>query len=94
MRCQWLKAIGVLVQASETLGAHYQTRRARALPSPIDLIPIFGYLDDIIIIIALRIMLAVYLIPETVVAEHRATAARTQGKPISRAAAVAISWRE
>lgn len=45
--------------------------------SPIDLIPdfipVFGYLDDLIIV-PLGILLAVRLIPPTVLAEHRATA--------------------
>lgn len=60
--------------------------------SPIDLIPDFvpvlGYLDDIVIV-PLGILLAVKLIPPEILAEHRATAARSE-RPLSRAAMVAI----
>jgi uncharacterized membrane protein YkvA (DUF1232 family) len=60
--------------------------------SPIDLIPDFvpvlGYLDDIVIV-PFGILLAVKLIPPEILAEHRATAARSQ-RPWSRAAMVAI----
>jgi uncharacterized membrane protein YkvA (DUF1232 family) len=63
--------------------------------SPIDLIPDFipvlGYLDDLIIA-PLGIALALRMIPPEVLAESRekAEAAMAQGKPIHRAAAVAI----
>jgi uncharacterized membrane protein YkvA (DUF1232 family) len=61
--------------------------------SPIDLIPdfipILGYLDDIVIV-PLGILLAIRLIPEEVMAEHRATAALAAQRPVSRAAAAAI----
>jgi len=61
--------------------------------SPIDLIPDFipvlGYLDDLIIV-PLGIWLAVRLIPPEVMAEHRATAAAAEHRPISKAGAVAI----
>ena len=61
--------------------------------SPIDLIPdfipVFGHLDDVIIV-PLGIVLAVRLIPAEVLAEHRA-AARAAGKlPAGRAAAAVI----
>lgn len=60
--------------------------------SPIDLIPDFlpvlGYRDDIVIV-PLGILRAVKLIRPDILAEHRATAARSQ-RPWSRAAMVAI----
>jgi uncharacterized membrane protein YkvA (DUF1232 family) len=55
--------------------------------SPIDLIPDFipvlGYLDDAILL-PLAIMLAIRLVPGEVMEEHRETAGRAQGKPVSR----------
>ena len=61
--------------------------------SPIDLIPdfipVFGYLDDLIIV-PLGILAVVKLIPPEVMAEHRAAAAIASERPISRAAAAAI----
>ncbi|MET3901337.1 uncharacterized membrane protein YkvA (DUF1232 family) [Devosia sp. UYZn731] len=61
--------------------------------SPIDLIPDFipvlGYLDDIILV-PLGIMLVVRLIPVRLMAEFRAMAAVRDGRPMSRAGAVAI----
>ena len=61
--------------------------------SPIDLIPDFipviGYLDEVILL-PLAIMLATRLVPPDLMAEHRATAARAEGKPISRAGTVFI----
>lgn len=74
--------------------------------SPIDLIPDFipvlGYLDDLILL-PLAILLVVRLVPPEVIAEHRATAAKAESRPISRAgaafvvalwliAAVALLW--
>jgi uncharacterized membrane protein YkvA (DUF1232 family) len=65
--------------------------------SPIDLIPDFvpvlGYLDDVIIV-PLGIVLAVWLIPEPLMAEHRAAAALSQGRPTSKTATafIIISW--
>lgn len=60
--------------------------------SPIDLIPdiipILGYLDDLILI-PLGIMLAVPLVPPLLMAEFRVAAAQAQ-RSISRAAAVTI----
>ncbi len=62
--------------------------------SPIDLIPDFipvlGYLDDVIIV-PLGILLAVRLIPPDIMAEHRATAASAQERPVSRTAGVVIA---
>jgi len=61
--------------------------------SPIDLIPdfipVFGLLDDLVLL-PLAIALAVKLIPAEVLEEHRATAARAEGRPVSRNAAIAI----
>jgi uncharacterized membrane protein YkvA (DUF1232 family) len=60
--------------------------------SPIDLIPDFipvvGLLDDLIIV-PLGIALVVGMIPDAVMAEHRATAAQAV-RPVSRAGAVAV----
>jgi uncharacterized membrane protein YkvA (DUF1232 family) len=61
--------------------------------SPIDLIPDFipvlGYLDEVILL-PLAILLAVRLVPPAVMAEHRATAAAAQARPVSRAGAAII----
>jgi uncharacterized membrane protein YkvA (DUF1232 family) len=61
--------------------------------SPIDLIPDFipvlGYLDDVILL-PLAILLAVWLVPPDIMAEHRAAAARAEGRPVSRAGAAFI----
>jgi uncharacterized membrane protein YkvA (DUF1232 family) len=61
--------------------------------SPIDLIPdfipVFGYLDDLIIV-PLGIWLVVRLIPEEVMAEYRAIADQAGQRPVSRAGMVAI----
>ena len=62
--------------------------------SPIDLIPdvipVLGYLDDLILV-PLGILLVVRLIPPELMAEHRATAAAAPERPVSRAAAVVIA---
>jgi uncharacterized membrane protein YkvA (DUF1232 family) len=61
--------------------------------SPIDLIPDFvpvlGYLDEVILLPP-AILLAIRLVPPEVMAEHRATAAEAQAKPVSRAGAAII----
>jgi uncharacterized membrane protein YkvA (DUF1232 family) len=61
--------------------------------SPLDLIPDFipvvGYLDDLILV-PLGIVVVIRLIPTEIMAEHRATAAAAQDRPVSRVAAVAI----
>jgi uncharacterized membrane protein YkvA (DUF1232 family) len=61
--------------------------------SPIDLIPDFipvvGYLDDLIIV-PLGVMLVVAMIPDEIMAEHRAAAAAAGTRPISRTGAAAI----
>lgn len=61
--------------------------------SPIDLIPDFvpvlGYLDDLLIV-PLGIMLAIRLVPEPLMAEFRAEAARRAERPTSRAGLAAI----
>ena len=65
--------------------------------SPIDLIPdfipVFGYLDDLIIV-PLGIWLVVRLIPEEVMAEYRAIAEKAGERPVSRAgmAAIMLLW--
>ncbi len=60
--------------------------------SPIDLIPdfvpILGYVDDLILVPA-GLWLALRLLPPELLQEHRETALRT-GRPVSRAAAVAV----
>jgi uncharacterized membrane protein YkvA (DUF1232 family) len=61
--------------------------------SPIDLIPdfvpIFGYLDDLIIV-PLGIWLVVVLIPYEVMAEYRIKAREAAKRPISKSGMVAI----
>ena len=61
--------------------------------SPIDLIPDFipvlGYLDDLLIL-PLGIVLAVRLVPATLMAEFRAAAEGLSRRPASRIAAAAI----
>lgn len=61
--------------------------------SPIDLIPDFipvlGYLDDAIIL-PLGIWVAIRMIPDEVMDEHRARAAELAERPVNRAAAVVI----
>ena len=61
--------------------------------SPIDLIPDFvpvvGYLDDLILV-PVGMLVVIRLIPAEIMAEHRATAAAAQERPISRLAAAAI----
>ncbi len=54
--------------------------------SPIDIIPdfipVFGYLDDLIIV-PLGILMVVRLVPEDLMSEFREEAARREGKPKS-----------
>jgi uncharacterized membrane protein YkvA (DUF1232 family) len=61
--------------------------------SPIDLIPDFipvlGYVDDLLIV-PLGIALVIRLIPADIMEEHRALAAVTAERPVSRAAAAVI----
>jgi uncharacterized membrane protein YkvA (DUF1232 family) len=63
--------------------------------SPIDLIPdvipILGYLDDLVLV-PLGIILVIKMIPPAVLAECRdkAEAAMSEGKPTSRIAAIAV----
>jgi uncharacterized membrane protein YkvA (DUF1232 family) len=61
--------------------------------SPIDLIPdfipVFGYLDDLILV-PLGIWLVIRLIPEDIMAEHRAVADNAGKRPVSRAGMIAI----
>ncbi len=55
--------------------------------SPIDLIPDFipvlGYLDDLVLV-PLGIMLAIRLVPESLMIEYRTRAAQREGRPVSR----------
>ena len=61
--------------------------------SPVDLIPDFvpvlGYLDEVIIL-PLGVLLALWLIPPALLAEHRERAAAMAERPVSRTAAAAI----
>jgi uncharacterized membrane protein YkvA (DUF1232 family) len=61
--------------------------------SPIDLIPDFipvlGYLDDLLIV-PLGIIAVLKLVPQDLLAEHRATAAAIAVKPVSRWGMLAI----
>lgn len=61
--------------------------------SPIDLIPdfvpILGYLDEVILLPP-AILLAVKLVPPELMAEHRASAAQAERRPVSRAGAAII----
>jgi len=63
--------------------------------SPIDLIPDFipvlGYLDDVILLPA-GILLVRRMIPEALLAEHRAEAERIAERPTSRTAALVIAF--
>ena len=62
--------------------------------SPIDLIPdfipVWGYLDDVIIL-PLGILLVIRMIPPEIMAEHRKLAVAAQDRPVSRPAAVVIA---
>ena len=61
--------------------------------SPIDLIPDFipvlGYLDDLVIL-PFGVLLVVWMIPHEIMAEHRASAAIAETRPVSRVGAAAI----
>jgi uncharacterized membrane protein YkvA (DUF1232 family) len=79
-RVPWLaKAVAILV-------AGYALSPIDLIP---DFIPVLGYLDDLIIV-PLGIWIAVRLIPPELLAEHRASAAAADSRPISKAGAVAI----
>lgn len=54
-----------------------------------DLIPVVGYLDDLIIV-PFGIALVIWLIPPEFMAEHRDMAAAAQNRPASRTAAAVI----
>ncbi len=83
-RTPWLARVLALMVAAYAL-------------SPIDLIPDFipvlGYLDDIILV-PLGIWLVLRLIPDELIAEHRAAAMAMARRPVSRiaAAVIAIVW--
>ncbi|WP_262271561.1 YkvA family protein [Microvirga yunnanensis] len=57
--------------------------------SPIDFIPVLGYLDEVILL-PIAIALVIRMIPEPLMAEFREEAQRRSERPTSRAAAVAI----
>lgn len=61
--------------------------------SPIDLIPdfipVFGYVDDLIIVPA-GIAVVIWLIPPEILTQHRNMATAAQDRPVSRTAGVAI----
>jgi uncharacterized membrane protein YkvA (DUF1232 family) len=61
--------------------------------SPVDLIPDFvpviGYLDDLVIV-PLGIMLAIKLVPGSLMTEFRATAAERLLRPVSKVGLVAV----
>jgi uncharacterized membrane protein YkvA (DUF1232 family) len=61
--------------------------------SPIDLIPdfipVFGYVDDLIIV-PLGVWLVLSLIPDEVIAEYRAIASEAEQRPRSKGAAIII----
>jgi uncharacterized membrane protein YkvA (DUF1232 family) len=61
--------------------------------SPIDLIPdiipIVGYLDDLILV-PIGIWVCLQLVPPEILAEHRAAADRIVHKPVSKSAAVIV----
>ena len=61
--------------------------------SPIDLIPVLGYLDEVVLL-PLAIALAIRLVPPDVMAEHRIAAANAEGRPVTRAgvAIVVTLW--
>ena len=54
-----------------------------------DFIPVLGYLDDVILL-PLGILLVIWLIPPSIMAEHRELAAAAQVRPVSRIAVVVI----
>src|ERR1041384_3947750 len=65
--------------------------------SPIDLIPDFvpvlGYLDDLVLV-PLGVLAVIRLLPDDVMAESRAAAARIAARPVSRTAAavIIVAW--
>jgi uncharacterized membrane protein YkvA (DUF1232 family) len=54
-----------------------------------DFVPLIGYLDDLIIV-PVGILIVVWMIPEEIMAEHRASAEAAKEKPVSRVAATII----
>ncbi len=58
-----------------------------------DFVPVLGLVDDLLIV-PLGVVLGVRLVPFEVMNEHRATAARAESRPVSRAAAaiVVLAW--
>lgn len=63
--------------------------RALAIDLIPDIVPILGYLDDVVIV-PLGVLVAVRLIPVTLMAEFREVASRRLTKPTSRAGLVLI----
>jgi len=80
-RVPWYaRALAVIV-------AGYALSRIDLIP---DFIPVWGYLDDVIIL-PLGILLVIRMIPPEIMAEHRELAAAAQDRPVSRPAAVVIA---
>jgi uncharacterized membrane protein YkvA (DUF1232 family) len=99
---EWARAIrrdahALYLAARDTRTPWYAKAVAAAIAayalSPIDLIPDFipvlGLLDEVILL-PVGMWIVMRLIPEEVMAEHRATAALAAGRPVSRRAAVTI----
>jgi len=75
----WAKALAVAV-------AGYALSPIDLIP---DFIPVIGYLDDLIIVPP-GVLLVVAMIPDEVMAEHRAAAMAAGARPVSRAGAAVI----
>ena len=99
---EWARAIrrdahALYLAARDTRTPWYAKAVAAAIAayalSPIDLIPDFipvlGFLDEVILL-PVGMWIVMRLIPEEVMAEHRATAALAAARPVSRRAAVTI----
>ena len=94
-------AIAVYLAARDPRTPWYAKALALAVAgyalSPIDLIPDFipvlGYLDDLILV-PLGILAVIRLLPDDVMAESRAAAARIAARPVSRTAAavIIVAW--
>ena len=96
-RAIWRDVHALYLAARDPRTPWYATACALAIAayalSPIDLIPdvipILGYLDEVILLPPL-ILLAVRLVPIEVIAEHRAAAIRAAQRPVSKVGAAVI----